>query len=171
MTSLFHCTGKTPTAISQLNLCLLTLVLLSYTTLKSLALFSPCHPCRYWQGAGRVPTNHLCYRVNKPKSLFPSSQCKHSSYCPSWALLKTVLKSRVIIQSSPDAVGPFAARVTAGSCSVCCPSSLWAFATDQTQPGSPSLPCNQEFSISRCMILLLSFLNYIRLPLNHYPSF
>lgn len=74
--------GKTsPTGISHLNLCLLTLFLLSCTMLKSLALFSPCHPCR--QGAARVPPNHLCYR-NKPKFLCPSSQCKHFSYWSNW---------------------------------------------------------------------------------------
>lgn len=86
MTSLFHCLGiisrkTSPTGISHLNLCLLTLFLLSCTMLKSLALFSPCHPCR--QGAARVPPNHLCYR-NKPKFLCPSSQCKHFSYWSNW---------------------------------------------------------------------------------------
>lgn len=93
--------GKTsPTGISHLNLCLLTLVLLSCTMLKSLALFSPCHPCGYWQGAARVSPNHLHYRVNKPKFLCPPSQCKHFSYCPSWwPLLKTLLKSGAIISS------------------------------------------------------------------------
>lgn len=75
------------------------------------------------------------------------------------------------LTTQPRCCWLFAARVTAGSRSACCSPALWAFATDQTQPGSPSLTYNQKFSISRCMILLLSFLNYVRLPLNHYPSF
>lgn len=92
-----------------------------------------------------------------------------------WPLLKTLLKSGAIISSlilwgKPRCCWPF-----------CCQGHCWFMLSllltntvglcHRPDPTRQWQSYNQEFSTSSCMILLLSFLNYVRLPRNNYPSF